>query len=122
MSKMAEGTTPQPFAKEKPRLLSLDDVPRKRRVLPPVLNQENPLVPPPGTPAFADRRDQYAADTATELKHAQEAQRRQKQVFESSIASTRIGISLQRLEVRMSFKFMRFAGAHGPKKAEQSGN
>ena len=80
MSKMAEAPASQPFAKEKPRLLSLDDVPRKRRVSPPVLSQGNPLIPPPGTPAFADRRDQYAANTATELKHAQEAQRRQKKV------------------------------------------
>ena len=79
---MAEGTTPQqPPSKERSRLLSLSEVPHKRHVAPPVLSSENPLIPPPGTPAYADTRQQYALDTATQLKRAQEVQRRQKKVF-----------------------------------------
>ena len=78
---MAEGNTPQqPPAKERSRLLSLSEVPHKRHVAPPVLSSENPLVPPPGTPAYAETKQQYALDTATQLKRAQEAQRRQKKV------------------------------------------
>lgn len=82
VSTMADTNMPQPpFAKSRSRLLSLDEVPHKRHVPPPVVSRENPLVPEPGTPAFADRNDQFSANTAVELKHAQEARRQERKVF-----------------------------------------
>ena len=76
-------TSPPPFAKSRSRLLSLDEVPHKRHVPPPVLSRENPLVPEPGTPAFAERKDQYAANTAAELRQEQETKRQQRKVCSS---------------------------------------
>ena len=76
-------TSPPPFAKSRSRLLSLDEVPHKRHLPPPVLSRENPLVPEPGTPAFAERKDQYAANTAAELRQEQETKRQQRQVCSS---------------------------------------
>ena len=82
--KMADAqTSPPPFAKSRSRLLSLDEVPHKRHVPPPVLSRENPLVPEPGTPAFAERKDQYAANTAAELRQEQETRRQQRKVCSS---------------------------------------
>ena len=69
-----------PLAKARLPLLSLDEVPHKRHVPPPVLSTYNPLVPEPGTPAFATRKDQFAFDTAAELKRTDEARRQQKKV------------------------------------------
>lgn len=69
-----------PFAKARSPLLSLDEVPHKRHVPPPVLSTYNPLVPEPGTPAFATRKDQFAFDTAAELKRTDEGRRQQKKV------------------------------------------
>lgn len=69
-----------PFAKARAPLLSLDEVPHKRHVAPPVLSTYNPLVPDPGTPAFATREDQFAAGTASQLKRTEEARRQQKKV------------------------------------------
>ncbi len=76
-------TSPPPFAKSRSRLLSLDEVPHKRHLPPPVLSRENPLVPEPGTPAFAERKDQYAANTAAELRQEQETKRQQRKVCSS---------------------------------------
>jgi hypothetical protein len=82
--KMADAqTSPPPFAKSRSRLLSLDEVPHKRHVPPPVLSRENPLVPEPGTPAFAERKDQFAANTAEELRQEQETRRQQRKVCSS---------------------------------------
>ena len=78
-------TTTAPFAKARSRLLSLDEVPHKRHVPPPVLSTYNPLVPEPGTPAFAARKDQFAANTAAELKGTEEARRQHKKVTFSCI-------------------------------------
>ncbi|KAL3154354.1 hypothetical protein ABBQ32_013834 [Trebouxia sp. C0010 RCD-2024] len=76
---MADVTAPAaPFAKARLPLLTLDEVPHKRHVRPPVFSACNPLVPEPGTPAFASRQDQFAADTAAVLKRAEEARRQQK--------------------------------------------
>lgn len=69
-----------PSAKTRSSLLSLDEVPHKRHVPPPVLSTYNPLVPEPGTPAFATRNEQFAVDTAAEIKRADEARRQQKKV------------------------------------------
>lgn len=69
-----------PFAKTRSSLLSLDEVPHKRHVPAPVLSTYNPLVPEPGTPAFATRQDQFAVDTAAEIKRTDEARRQQKKV------------------------------------------
>lgn len=69
-----------PFAKARSSRLSLDEVPHKRHVPPPVLSTYNPLVPEPGTPAFATRKDQFAVGTAVELKRTDEARRQQKKV------------------------------------------
>lgn len=78
---MADVTAPAaPFAKARLPLLTLDEVPHKRHVRPPVFSACNPLVPEPGTPAFASRQDQFAADTAAVLKRAEEARRQQKKV------------------------------------------
>ncbi len=77
-------TSPPPFAKSRSRLLSLDEVPHKRHLPPPVLSRENPLVPEPGTPAFAERKDQYAANTAAELRQEQETKRQQRKVCSST--------------------------------------
>ena len=71
---------PAPFAKARSSLLSLDEVPHKRHVPPPVFSTYNPLVPEPGTPAFATRQDQFAVDTAAQLKRTDEARRQQKMV------------------------------------------
>ena len=73
-------TATAPFAKARSSLLSLDEVPHKRHVPPPVLSTFNPLVPKPGTPAFATRKDQFAVDAAADLKRTEEARRQQKQV------------------------------------------
>ena len=82
--KMADAqTSSPPLAKSRSRLLSLDDVPHKRHVPPPVLSRENPLVPEPGTPAFAERKDQYSANTAAELRQEQETKRQQRKVCAS---------------------------------------
>lgn len=79
---MADAKTSRPpFTQARSRLVTLDEVPHKRHVCPPVLSGENPLVPQPGTPAFADRKDQFAVNTAAELKHAQEARRQQRKVL-----------------------------------------
>lgn len=80
----AKATT-APFAKVQSRLLSLDEVPHKRHVPPPVLSAYNPLVPEPGTPAFAARKDQFTADTAAELKRTEEARRQHRKVAFNSI-------------------------------------
>ena len=78
---MADVNAPAaPFAKARSPLLTLDEVPHKRHVPPSVLSTCNPLVPEPGTPAFASRQDQFAVDTAAELKRTEEARRQQKKV------------------------------------------
>ncbi|DBA67276.1 hypothetical protein WJX79_006352 [Trebouxia sp. C0005] len=74
-------TSPPPFTKSRSRLLSLDEVPHKRHVPAPVLCRENPLVPEPGTPAFAERKDQYAANTVAELRQEQETKRQQRKDY-----------------------------------------
>ncbi|DBB03840.1 hypothetical protein WJX77_001351 [Trebouxia sp. C0004] len=74
-------TSPPPFTKSRSRLLSLDEVPHKRHVPPPVLTGVNPLVPEPGAPAFAERKDQYAANTAAELRQEQETRRQQRKAY-----------------------------------------
>lgn len=69
-----------PFAKSRSRLLSLEEVPHKRHVPPPVFSHANPLVPEPGTPAFAERKQQLTANTASELRRAQDTRRQQRKV------------------------------------------
>ena len=108
-------TSPPPFAKSRSRLLSLDEVPHKRHVPPPVLSRENPLVPEPGTPAFAERKHQYAANTAAELRQEQETKRQQRKVCSSMPLSLAKGY-LPRCSPGQIPKQRVFTGIFEPKK------